>query len=95
MPLDLSGVGQEDDLKLVPPPEIPWPSSRLGLARGTVGGLQVREDGMLLAPGFDVAADFLYKLHMANQLFSKTPNPGYLFCNLVLLQGDMFTLLTF
>lgn len=71
MPLDLSRVGQEDDLKLVPPPEIPWPSSHLGLARGTVGGLQVREDGMLLAPGFDVAADFLYKLHMANQLSAK------------------------
>lgn len=50
----------------------------------------MREDKMFLGPGFDVAADFLYKLHGANHLLGKNPNPGYLSCNLVLLQAEMF-----
>lgn len=48
---------------------------------------------MRLAAGFDVAADFRHKLCEANQLFGKTPNLSYLFCNLALLQGEVFTLL--
>lgn len=52
----------------------------------------MREDRMFLGPGFDVAADFLYKLHRANHLLGKNPNPGYLSRNLVLLQGEMFML---
>jgi len=47
---------------------------------------------MFLAPGFDVATGFLYKVQVANQLFGKTPNLGCLFRNLVVLQGESFVL---